>query len=102
MTSYLLGVYEPYGDAPPPENLDAIMDDVRALTDEMRAAGVWVFAAGLHPPETATVVRDDLPQCGSALAALHSSCEGTFAPAIPDPRCSASRRGPSVDDTVRA
>jgi hypothetical protein len=28
-----------------------------ALNEEMKAAGVWVFAGGLHPPSTATVVR---------------------------------------------
>jgi len=69
MTRYLLSVYQPYGDAPPPENLDAIMDDVRALADEMKAARVWVFAAGLHPPDTATVVRDDLITDGPFLEA---------------------------------
>jgi hypothetical protein len=60
MTRYLLSVYQPYGDGPPPENLDEIMRDVAALEEEMRSAGVWVFAGGLHPPSTATVVRDDL------------------------------------------
>jgi hypothetical protein len=60
MTRYLLGVYQPYGEGPPPENLDEIMRDVRALNEEMQEAGVWVFAGGLHPPDTATVVRDDL------------------------------------------
>ncbi|SCL14625.1 YCII-related domain-containing protein [Micromonospora inyonensis] len=33
------------------------MRDVGAVDAEMRAAGVWVFAGGLHPPSTATVVR---------------------------------------------
>ena len=33
------------------------MRDVRALREEMKAAGAWVFTAGLHPPSTATVVR---------------------------------------------
>jgi hypothetical protein len=59
MTRYLLSVYQPTGGTPP-ENLDAIMADLAALTAEMQAAGAWVFAGGLHPPETATVVRDDL------------------------------------------
>jgi len=30
---------------------------VRALAEEMKEAGVWVFAGGLHPPETASVVE---------------------------------------------
>jgi hypothetical protein len=33
------------------------MRDVNAVTAEMQAAGAWVFAGGLHPPSTATVVR---------------------------------------------
>jgi hypothetical protein len=33
------------------------MRDVAALNRELRAAGAWVFDAGLHPPSTATVVR---------------------------------------------
>jgi len=60
MTRYLLSVYQAHGEEPPPDNLEAIMRDVAALTEEMQAAGVWVFAGGLHPPSTATVVRDDL------------------------------------------
>ena len=35
------------------------MRDVAALNEEMRAAGGWVFAAGLHQPEASTVVRPD-------------------------------------------
>ena len=31
--------------------------EVNAVRQEMQAAGVWVFAGGLHPPSTATVVR---------------------------------------------
>ena len=33
------------------------MRDVDALTIELEAAGAWVFAGGLYPPSTATVVR---------------------------------------------
>jgi hypothetical protein len=57
MPEYLLSVYQPEGDPPPPEVLEPIMSRLAALNDEMRAAGVWVFDGGLHPPETATVVR---------------------------------------------
>ena len=35
------------------------MQDVAALNDELQAAGTWVFAGGLHPSSTATVVRAD-------------------------------------------
>ena len=57
MKQYLLSVYQPDGDPPPPAVLDKIMRDVYALRQEMKTAGAWVFAAGLHPPSTATVVR---------------------------------------------
>jgi hypothetical protein len=33
------------------------MENLAVLNREMQKAGVWVFAAGLHPPETATVLR---------------------------------------------
>ena len=57
MQQYLLSVYQPDGPTPPPESLEPIMRSVEALNTELRAAGAWVFAAGLHPASTATVVR---------------------------------------------
>lgn len=57
MAQYLLSIYQPDGQPPPPEILDPIMNDVRAVNAELQAAGVWVFAGGLHPPNTATVLR---------------------------------------------
>ena len=57
MKQYLLSVIQPDGDPPSPEVLDKIMRDVDALNQEIKAAGAWVFAGGLHPPSTATVVR---------------------------------------------
>src|SRR5262245_25231426 len=57
MTQYLLSIYQPDGDPPPPEVLDPIMRDIAALQDEMRAAGEWVSSRALHAPSTATVVR---------------------------------------------
>ena len=57
MNQYLLSIYQPDGDPPPPEVLDPIMRDVEAVNAELRAAGAWVFAGGLHPPSTATVVH---------------------------------------------
>jgi hypothetical protein len=61
MKQYLLSVYHPEvgPDSPPPDNIDGIMRDVDALNDELRASGAWVFAGGLHPSSTATVVRLD-------------------------------------------
>lgn len=57
MKQYLLSIYQPDGDPPPPEFLEPVMRDVEALNQELKAAGAWVFAGGLHPPSTATVVR---------------------------------------------
>ena len=57
MTRYLLSVYQPDGPVPEPEVLDKVMADLETLNAEMRAAGAWVFAGGLHPASTATVVR---------------------------------------------
>jgi len=54
---YLLSVYQPDGDPPPAEFLEKVMRDVGILNDELKAAGAWVFAGGLHPPDTATVLR---------------------------------------------
>lgn len=58
MAQYLLSIHQPDGDPPPPEVLEPIMARLDALNQEMRAAGAWVFGVGLHPPHTATVVRD--------------------------------------------
>jgi hypothetical protein len=57
MKQYLLSIIQPDGDPPPPEILGKIMQDVEALNQELKGAGAWVFAGGLHPPSTATVVR---------------------------------------------
>ena len=58
MNQYLLSIYQPDGEQPPPPQvLQAIMKDVNALRDEMKNAGAWVFSGGLHAPSTATVVR---------------------------------------------
>jgi hypothetical protein len=58
MKQYLLSVYQPDGDTlPPPDVLATVMRRVHALREEMQSAGVWVFAGGLHPVSTATVLR---------------------------------------------
>lgn len=57
MKQYLLTIYQPDGPVPPPEVIDPIMRDVRAVNAEMEAAGAWVFAGGLYPPSTATVLQ---------------------------------------------
>jgi hypothetical protein len=57
MKQYLLSIYQPDGPVPTPDILDKITQDLDDLNREMQAAGAWVFAAGLHPPGTATVVK---------------------------------------------
>ncbi|MDQ3789880.1 MAG: YciI family protein [Actinomycetota bacterium] len=56
MKQYLLSIYQPDG-TPAPEVLEPIMRNLDALNQEMRDAGAWVFAAGLQPPATASVLR---------------------------------------------
>jgi hypothetical protein len=57
MKQYLLSIYQPEGDMPAPEILQGVMRDVRALIDETKAAGAFVFNGGLEPPDAARVVR---------------------------------------------
>jgi hypothetical protein len=59
MKQYLLSVQLVDDGAPPPspEAVQPVYDRVAALNSDIRAAGAWVFAGGLHPPSTATVVR---------------------------------------------
>ena len=57
MPQYLLNIIQPDGPPPAPEILEPIMRDLAALNEEIRAAGAWVFSAGLHPASSATVVR---------------------------------------------
>lgn len=57
MTHYLLSVYHAEQAPPPPEVMEKAFHDVDVLNQDLKAAGAWVFAGGLHPPTTATVVR---------------------------------------------
>lgn len=57
MKRYLLSIYQPDGPTPAPEQLGPVMTRIGTLNDDLRRAGAWVFAGGLHPPDTATVVR---------------------------------------------
>ena len=61
MTKYLLSVYQPDGPGPAPEDVARLSAELDVLNTELKAAGAWVFAGGLHPPSTATVlsVTDD-------------------------------------------
>jgi hypothetical protein len=58
MTQYLLSVYMVEGDPIPSEDeIPTIYADVDRFNEEVKAAGAWVFAGGLHPADTATVVK---------------------------------------------
>lgn len=69
MTQYLLSVYQDEasvaeweaaaaaGDAAEPNpEIDAIFAAVDTFNGQLQDKGAWVFAGGLHPPSTATVV----------------------------------------------
>ena len=57
MTQYLISIYQPDGEPPPPEFLEAVGRKLHVLNQDLKAAGAWVFTGGLHAPSTATVVR---------------------------------------------
>ena len=57
MTQYLLSIYQPDGPVPEPDALAAISRDLDVVNRELVAAGAWVFAGGLFPASTATVLR---------------------------------------------
>jgi len=58
MTQYLLAVHSVEGQPmPSEEQMQQAYKAVGALNSELQSAGVWVFAGGLLPPSSATVVR---------------------------------------------
>jgi hypothetical protein len=58
MRQYLLAVHMVEGEPIPAEDvIQQRYKAVDAFNAELQSAGAWVFAGGLHPPETATVVR---------------------------------------------
>jgi hypothetical protein len=60
MTQYMLSVHSVAGEVGDPmtaEQMQQIMQQVRALEQEMKSAGAWVFGGRLSEPDTATVVR---------------------------------------------
>ena len=60
MNHYLLSVHMVEGEGyPSEEEMQQAFKDVEVLNDDLRKAGVWVFAGGLETPETATVVREE-------------------------------------------
>jgi len=59
MVQYLLSVHSTEAEAetdPSPEVMERAYARVDKLNEELKASGNWVFAGGLHPVTTATVV----------------------------------------------
>ena len=69
MPQYLLSVHyvdeqgatqrtltEETGSAPTETDMEKVFEQVNAFNDRLKANGQWVFAGGLHTPDTATVV----------------------------------------------
>jgi len=63
MTQYMLSVHddasEPY---PEGDELQKVFDAVDAFNTKVRDAGIWVFAGGLTPVESATTVDGRGPE----------------------------------------
>lgn len=61
MTHYLMAVHGPtdrgeFGDYPSEEAMEQAFADTGAFNEQLKAEGYWVFAGGLEPASTATVV----------------------------------------------
>ena len=60
MNQYLLSVHYVEGvGATPADEMEAAFEAVNVFNEKIMAEGIWVFGGGLHPPETATVVRNN-------------------------------------------
>jgi hypothetical protein len=60
MTQYLLAVYGDESEMAgiSAEEMQRLYQQVEVFNAEVKQAGAWVFAGGLQPASTATVVRD--------------------------------------------
>ena len=60
MKQYMLSVHMTEGaPPPPPEEAQQAYQQVDQLNAELQSAGAWVFAGGLLPASSATLVRAD-------------------------------------------
>ncbi|MEO7370456.1 MAG: YciI family protein [Ilumatobacteraceae bacterium] len=58
MTQYLLSVHMVEGaEAPTADDTQRMYKQVDTFNQKLQGQGSWVFAGGLHPADTATVVR---------------------------------------------
>jgi hypothetical protein len=60
MTQYLLAVHGSQADQAKmsTDDMQRMFKQVDVFNSELQASGSWVFAGGLHPADTATVVRN--------------------------------------------
>jgi hypothetical protein len=59
MKQYLMSVYDVEGQPQPADDVvQQMYADVNAFNAKLQAGGQWVFAGGLYPPTSATVVRN--------------------------------------------
>jgi hypothetical protein len=90
MTQYLLSVHDDSSDAPEMtmEEMQPIFEAVEVFNQELRDSGVWVFAGGLQPPTTATVVRahegDDVVTTDGPFAETKEQLGGFWIVEVPD------------------
>lgn len=58
MTQYLLSVHTDWDDVDgrPADEMQRAVEQVSRFNDDLQASGAWVYANGLMPPSTATVV----------------------------------------------
>ena len=60
MNQYMLAVHYVEGvGATPADEMEAAFEAVSTFNEKLMAEGTWVFGGGLHPPDMATVVRND-------------------------------------------
>jgi len=82
---YFLAVHSVEGaPAPSPEDMQTMFNQVDRVNAELKTAGAWVFAGGLLPPETATVVRVDGGMTDGPFAETKEQLGGVFVTDLPD------------------
>ena len=88
MKQYLLAVHSIDGEAPQsPEEIEMAFRDVDTFNARLQSGGQWVFAGGLHPPETATVVRvreDEVTMTDGPLSQTKEQIGGFWVIEAPD------------------
>jgi hypothetical protein len=78
---YLLSIYQPDGDPPPPDVLARVMSDIDVMNQELKAGGNWVFAGGLHPASTHRPTGRALRQPSLRAMCLGKACAHARGPA---------------------